>query len=66
VEAAAAVPAEPAPPEGLSESAIVNGLVSALGEDKALAFWKWLKADWPTWARGNWNRLSAVHAACSS
>ncbi len=65
-DALAAVQAEPRPPEGVSESAVVDALIEALGEEKALAFWKWLKSDWPTWARGNFHRLTAVHAACGT
>lgn len=65
-EALAALADEPLPPEGVSSEAVVRALVAALGEEKGLAFWRWLTVEWPGWAREHWTRLAALHAACEA
>lgn len=48
----------------MSSEAVVRALVETLGEEKGLAFWKWLTVTWPEWARDNWSRLKALRETC--
>lgn len=65
-EAQAAQVSEPLPPAGISSAAVVGALVEALGEEKALAFWRWLTVEYPGWARDNFGRLKVVRARCKA
>lgn len=65
-EATARQADEPLPPEGVSASRTVAALVDALGEEKALAVWKWWTVTYPGWARDNFERLKVTRAWCKT
>lgn len=63
-ELVAALVAEPLPPEGISQSALIQGLAGSLGDERALQFWKWLTAEYAPWARATWQRVDAARRFC--
>lgn len=65
-EAQAAQVSEPLPPAGISSAVVVAALVEALGEERALAFWRWMTVEYPGWARDNFGRLKVVRARCKA
>lgn len=58
--------AEPLPPAGFSEHAVMEAMITAFGDDAALAFWRWWRVDYPRWAREGWTRLQDIGRACEN
>lgn len=50
-------------PEGVTE-ALYPALVQALGEEKALAFWRWVMTEHPNWGRTGWGRIDDARKRC--
>ena len=56
--------AEPVPPEiGLTEAVLYDMVVTAVGEDRAKAWWAWFTTTHPDWGREGWRRIDAARAA---
>lgn len=63
--ASASVPAEPAPPVGISAQRLASAMITAAPDQATgLALWEWFTVTYPAWARGLHKRLTTVHEGC--
>lgn len=51
-------------PEGVDASALLLSIYKIAGEEKAVAWWRWLTVEHPVWARDLASRIDAARKRC--